>query len=494
MARQLIILALSILVTLLFFVYGFNCYFLLSVLRRYRCPVAPALGGKKPRVAVHLPVYNEQYVVGRLLRACAGMARAYGRDLVRIVVIDDSDDDTVGEIDRTVASLARDGIRIEVLRRDDRAGFKAGALQLALARSREEYIAVFDADFVPPRRFLDATIPFMVGDRGLGVVQCRWEHLNAGYNAVTRAVALGIDVHFLIEQPARWAAGCFLNFNGSGGVLRAPALREAGGWQTDTLSEDLDASYRLQMEGYRILYLRDIVIQGEVPPTVPSFCRQQARWACGSLRTARKLLPRMIADPGIDGRKRRQGFIHLTGYLVHPLMLLSFLLTAVATFLGVTTLWVDPLGAVGAFAWTAIAACTVAVWMYPLTALRVRRRSIVRSLPSILVLGLLGFGTSPGNTIEAVKALLSRRAWSFRRTPKYGIRRKGDDWRGKRYQVPRDVVSLLDIALALIGIAAAGIAFARGSYVRIPLLLVYTAAFSFVAIMTWREARRGSEG
>ena len=285
-----------------------------------------------------------------------------------------------------------------------------------------------------------------------------------------------------------------LNFNGSGGVLRAAALREAGGWQADTLCEDLDASYRLQMEGYRILYLRDIAIPGEVPPTVPGFCRQQARWACGSLRTARKLLPRMIADPGIDGLRRVQGFIHLTGYLVHPLMLLSFLLTAAATFLGVTTPWVDPIGAIGAIAWIAIAACTVAVWMYPLTALRVRGRSIVRNLPSILVLGLLGFGISPGNTIEAIKALLSRRAWTFRRTPKYGVRRRGDDWRGKRYQVPRDVVSLLDIALALVGIAAAGLAFARGSFARIPLLLVYTASFSFVAIMSCREARRGRGG
>jgi cellulose synthase/poly-beta-1,6-N-acetylglucosamine synthase-like glycosyltransferase len=490
MAVRTVILACTAVVTALFFLYGFNCYYLLSVLRRYRCPVAPPLNGKRPRVAIHLPVYNEKYVVGRLLRACARMARFYGADLVRIVVIDDSDDDTTQEIDRLAPALARRGISIEVLRRAERTGFKAGALQLALERCREEFIAVFDADFVPPPRFLAATVPFMLGDGLLGVVQCRWEHMNAGFNIITRAVSLGIDVHFLVEQPARHCSGCFLNFNGSAGVIRVAALRMAGGWQTDTLSEDLDASYRLQMEGYRIMYLRNLAIPSEVPPTVPGFRKQQARWACGSLRTARKLLPRMLADRRIDGRRRLQGFIHLTSYMVHPLMFISFLLAAAGAFFDVRVPWTASTLLPGAAVWGAILSCTVAVWVYPLTVLRARRLNPVRNLPSLLILGLLGFGICFNNTVEAVKALLSSKAWSFRRTPKYAIRRRGDDWRGKAYQVRLDFTSVIEAALAVVGAAATTRAFVRSSYLLAPLLLFYTAAFSFVTVMTFLQGRR----
>ena len=166
-------------------------------------------------------------------------------------------------------------------------------------------------------------------------MQGRWDHLNGDYNGLTRALSIGIDVHFMIEQPARYAAGVFLNFNGSGGVIRRRALEDAGGWQADTLAEDLDVSYRMQLSGYRVMYLRDLACQCEVPPSMPSFVRQQARWACGSLRTARKLLPRLLKTPGLDLRTRLQGFLHLTYYMVHPLMFISFLLACVGTIHGV---------------------------------------------------------------------------------------------------------------------------------------------------------------
>jgi cellulose synthase/poly-beta-1,6-N-acetylglucosamine synthase-like glycosyltransferase len=480
--------------TVLFFLYGFNCYFLLSAQRHYVRPVTPPLPGKKPRVAIHLPIYNEKYVVGRLLRACARVASDYGTDRARIVVIDDSDDDTAGLIDRHTIALARRGIAIEVVRRTDRAGFKAGALQRALELCRDEYIAVFDADFVPPPRFLSETIPFMTADARIGVVQCRWEHMNEGFNIVTRAVALGIDAHFLIEQPARFASGCFLNFNGSGGVIRASALRQAGGWQTDTLSEDLDASYRLQMKGFRILYLRDVSIRNEVPPTVPSFMKQQARWACGSLRTARKILPQLLADRRLGRRQRLQALIHLTSYIVHPLMFLSFLLAVAGAFIAVRIPWMHPATLPGALLWCVIAACTAAVWIYPLKVLRSRRLGIVKNLPSVAVLGLLGFGICPGNTIEAVKALFSSRSWTFRRTPKYAIRRKDGDWRGKTYQIRLDFVTLMEAALAAVGAVAAAVAFARGRYALVPLLLFYAAAFSFVAVMAFAQTGREADG
>ena len=171
----------------------------------------------------------------------------------------------------------------------------------------------------------------------MGIIQSRWTHTNREYNSLTKAIAIGIDVHFLIEQTGRYASGCFQNFNGSGGVLRKKALLEAGGWQADTLAEDLDVSYRIQLQGYRFLYINDLQSPGEIPPTVPSFKKQQGRWANGSLRTARKVLPTILSNRKLGLKKRVEAFIHLTGYMVHPLMFISFVLTFSATLLSVNS-------------------------------------------------------------------------------------------------------------------------------------------------------------
>ena len=220
-------------------------------------------------------------------------------------------------LDELVKDFLKKPIQIEVLRRGNRQGFKAGALQLALEKTEAEFIAVFDADFIPQPDFLVLTIPFFLEDEHLGIIQSRWTHLNQDYNMLTRAISLGIDVHFLIEQSGRYAAGCFQNFNGSGGVLRKKSLCEAGGWQSDTLAEDLDASYRIQLQGYRILYLKELLSPAEVPPTVPSFKKQQARWACGSLRTAKKLLPGPPGEPG-SRIKETSGSLHPSNRLHGP--------------------------------------------------------------------------------------------------------------------------------------------------------------------------------
>ena len=216
-------------------------------------------------------------------------------------------------------------------------GYKAGALQIALQNTDAEFIAIFDADYTPRSDFLLRTIPYLLQDDQLAIVQSRWTHLNRYFNRVTSAVAIGIDVHFMVEQTGRYASKCFQNFNGSGGVLRRSALVEAGGWQADTLAEDLDASYRMQMKGYHILFLKDLTSPGEVPPTVPSFKKQQARWANGSLRTARKLLPSILPNPKIKLYQRLEAFIHLTGYMLHPMMFVSFLLASFGTIFEVDT-------------------------------------------------------------------------------------------------------------------------------------------------------------
>ena len=309
--------------TLLFFLYGFNHYYLLNAARKYKTPAPPDHPTIRPNVSIQLPVYNERYVIRRLVATCAVMAETYGIEKVSIQILDDSDDDTGLEVDQVVEEYSKKHLRIKVLRRGSREGFKAGALQAALEQTEEEFIVIFDADFIPPADFLLHTMPYFVQDERLGIIQSRWAHLNRDYNLLTKAIALGIDVHFLIEQTGRFATGHFQNFNGSGGVLRKKAVLEAGGWQADTLAEDLDLSYRMQNRGYQVLYLKDLQSPGEVPPTVPSFKKQQGRWACGSLRTARKILPTLLHNRELGWKQRLQAFIHLTGYMLHPLMLFS---------------------------------------------------------------------------------------------------------------------------------------------------------------------------
>ena len=512
MFMQVAFMSLSLLLTLLFFLYGFNHYYLLCAARRYTSPNTDDTPGYRPHVSIHLPIYNEKYVIRRLMAACVRMAEEYGIERVKILILDDSDDDTSVEIDQVVEDHMKEHLQIEVLRREGRQGFKAGALQMALNATEEEFIAIFDADFIPPADFLVRTVPHFAHDERLGVIQCRWTHINRDYNFLTKAIAIGIDAHFIIDQPGRYAAGCFQNFNGSGGVIRKRALLEAGGWQTDTLAEDLDASYRMQLQGYRVLYLKDLSSPGEVPLTVPSFKKQQGRWACGSLRTAKKLLPILIPNRELGTKKRLEAFIHLTGYTVHPLMLTSFLLACVATLCRVDTFRValptSPFptgGDMDAMRATAVVAlrslpwvllgsmivlCTIAVWITPIVTLRAQRLAVSRNLLSLLVLFLLGCGMSLNNTIEAGKALLTNRNWAFKRTPKYAIQHHQEEWQNRKYQVPLDFVCFLELALVCLGMIAMGDAAWRSNFGVWLILVPYTIAYAFVSLLTIRQSRQ----
>jgi cellulose synthase/poly-beta-1,6-N-acetylglucosamine synthase-like glycosyltransferase len=510
MFTQIFFLVFSLLLTFLFFLYGFNHYYLLRAARRYRLPPLPPEASRlRPPVSIHLPIYNEKYVVRRLVMACRRMAEEYGTEKVTITLIDDSTDDTRGVVDELVAAGQQQGLRIEVLRRDHRAGYKAGALQLALERTEDEFIAVFDADYTPPPDFLVRTMPYFAQDAGLAIIQSRWTYLNRSYNLVTRAVAIGIDVHFLIEQAGRFAANCFQNFNGSGGVLRKKAVEAAGGWQADTLAEDLDVSYRIQLKGYRVLYLKDVHSPGEIPPTVPSFKKQQARWANGSLRTARKVLPALLQNRALGLKQRLEAFIHLTGYIIHPLMFISFLLACFATLFRADSLlvhiyWpssfspqVDALsvaaGVGQAATWGVlvllILLCMVATWVTPVAALKAQHIPVSHNLTSLLVLFLLGAGISLSNTIEAGKALFSNRNWEFKRTPKYAVLHSAEAWHTRRYQVPLDFVCFLELASVCLGGLAIGSAVWHSDLAILLILVPYTAAYAFVALFTIGQSR-----
>lgn len=513
---QTVFLVFSIVLTLFFFLYGFNHYYLLFAARRYKSPRLPqGSTACTPRVAIHLPIYNEKYVIHRLVSACARMVENYGITRAKIVIIDDSDDETVEVIDQVVADFRAKNLEIEVLRRLSRQGYKAGALQAALDRTEEAYIAVFDADFTPPADFLDRTVPFFLQNEWLGIIQCRWSHINRDYNLLTRAIATGIDVHFLIEQAGRYAVDCFQNFNGSGGILRTKALNQAGGWQSDTLAEDLDASYRVQLLGYRILYLRDLHCPGEVPPTVPSYKKQQGRWACGSLRTAKKILPVLLSNRNFGFKQRLEAFIHLTAYMVHPLMFTSFILACLATLLGVDVFRVGyilaslrssvSIGTIAAAAslppsyliWSLagllIVLCTIAAWIPPLVALKTQPHPTRRIFSSIVILFFLGFGVSLNNTIEAGKGLLTNKNWAFKRTPKYAIQQSKERWRDKRYQVSLDIVSLFELITVCLGGVSIGYSIWNSNFGILLILVPYTAAYAFVFSLTILQSRQEQE-
>lgn len=516
MLIQSIFLVFSILLTLLFFLYGFNHYYLLNAARRYKSPKLPhGPSGNLPRVAIHLPIYNEKYVIQRLVSSCARMVEEYGISRAKIVIIDDSEDDTVKLIDRVVADYQEKHFEIEVLRRSSRQGYKAGALQEALNQSEADFIAVFDADFCPPPDFLVRTVPFFLQNKELGIIQSRWTHINRDYNSLTRAIATGIDVHFLIEQAGRYAEDCLQNFNGSGGIIKVSALKEAGGWQSDTLAEDLDASYRIQLLGYEILYLRDLHSPAEVPLTVPSYKRQQGRWACGSLQTAKKLLPLLLPNPKFGIKQRLEGLIHLTGYLVHPLMFASFILACLATLLGVDVFRIGyiisnlrssvsigtmaaatslpPSFLVWSLAGMLIVLCTIAAWIPPLVALKTQRLSSWRVFSSIVILFFLGFGVSLSNTIQAGKALFSNKNWAFKRTPKYAVRSGIEKWSNKRYQVSLDYVSLIELFFVCLGGISIGYSIWNSKFGILLILIPYTAAYTFVFSLTILQSRQNLE-
>src|SRR5574341_398096 len=274
-------------------IYGFN-YLLMSWFywrKRGEAPPRPALDDP-PRVTVQLPIYNELYVVERVIDSA--VALDWPRDRLQVQVLDDSDDETTQIAQARVDYFRRRGMDITLIRRTNREGFKAGALAAGLEGANGEFIAIFDADFVSPPDFLKQIIPHFAGRHDLGLVQTRWGHLNANYSTLTRVQALALDGHFVVEQSARQRNSLFMNFNGSAGVWRRACIEDAGGWQADTLSEDLDLSYRAQMRGWRIGYAPDVVVPGELPSQVEAFKKQQFRWAKGSFQVVRKMLPEVL--------------------------------------------------------------------------------------------------------------------------------------------------------------------------------------------------------
>lgn len=365
-----------------------------------------------PKILVQLPLYNEKHVAERLLLSASRLN--WPADRLTIQVLDDSDDETSGILDRAAARLRTHGHNIEVLRRPDRRGYKAGALAYGLTHSDAEFVAIFDADFIPPRDFLRRAMVPLLADEKTGVVQCRWDHLNPDENRITQVQAIGLDYHFGIEQAAKAWAGLPMHFNGTCGVWRIAAIEAAGGWQADTVTEDVDLSYRAQLAGYRCTYRFNIAVPGEVPNTVEAWRSQQYRWAKGSTQAAFKLLPRIWRSSWPLAHKA-VATIHLTHYAMNVLMLIGVLIYPLTIPLFPDLPWeLKLLGLAALF--FALGGALANYWVSQRIVRRKGFSALLRQFPAFLSLGA---GLALSNSQAIFEALTSKDA-AFVRTPKKG--------------------------------------------------------------------------
>ena len=468
MSLLAVLIASYLLILLVLFIYGNNCLMLAYLHRKRKKEKTPFISDY-PVVTVQLPVYNELYVVERLIRKVAEMD--YPKDKMEIQVLDDSTDETTGVAEKCVDELRSKGYSVQLLHRVKRGGYKAGALREGLACAKGEFIAVFDADFLPDPNFLKRCLPYFL-DTSVGMVQTRWGHVNEDYSLLTRALSIGIDGHFQIEQSTRYSAGLFLNFNGTAGVWRKQCIMDSGGWQDDTLTEDLDLSYRAQLRGWRLVFLDDVVSPAEVPVQINAFKRQQFRWAKGSIQCAKKLLPQ-VAMAKIPAFKKMEALLHLTYYSVHPMMVALLLLTLPLIFLSNSSLFVFRFFALGTFGPLA---------MYALSQKELYEgwKSRLKYLPMLTVLGV---GISVNNTMAVFEALLNK-GGVFQRTPKFGIERSSDKWDEKKYRLSFPFVTLIEAALGVYALAALYYAFVTSNYFLVPFLALYALGYFYVSALT----------
>ncbi|PIE22293.1 MAG: glycosyl transferase family 2 [Planctomycetota bacterium] len=435
--------------------------------------------GELAALTLQLPIYNERYVATRLLQSCAALR--WPRERLQIQVLDDSDDVSSSVIADEVAALQEQGIDIVQIRRGERHGYKAGALAAGLhgaldfPPARGEFIAILDADFVPEPDFLERCAASLLQDEGLGVVQARWGHLNREHSLLTRIEALFLDAHFGIEHQARQATNQFLGFNGTAGVWRRQAIEDAGGWSHDTLTEDLDISYRAQLAGWRILYLHDLVAPAELPAEMNAFKSQQFRWAKGSIECARKLLRMVWTAPGLRESTRLEACCHLLSNATYPVVLLLSLLALPITGLASAGRMAWPLRFEGLVFGMALLPVLL---QFLLGQLRVGR-SLRQSLPLLLPAVALGIGLSLGQSRAVLEAAFGKRS-GFVRTPKYKLTERTDSWLGKSYLSKGRLQSCCEIALGLACTCASGLSLLHSAYALAAMMLLFAAGYCWV--------------
>lgn len=421
-----------------------------------------------PIVTIQLPVYNELYVAERVIDAAA--AFDYPHDKLQIQVLDDSTDETSLIIERTCARLAAKGIWIEHVQRENRVGYKAGALAEGLKTAKGEFTAIFDADFVPEPDFVRRALPHFDAP-GIAFVQARWGHLNREHSWLTQLQAQAIDGHFLVEQSGRGQAGYWFNFNGTAGIWRVAAIEDAGGWKADTLTEDLDLSYRAHLSGWTAHFAEEIVVPSEVPAQLTGFRRQQHRWARGSIECAWRLLPEVWKSQE-RLMVKAQATLHLCAYFIQLLLLGLVLLYPAVILMSAQYPRLSTLFGVGYL----LALTSLAPTVFFLTGSWRNGRNVLRDIPRIISITIFGAGLMV-NTARAALQIFTQPNPSFERTPKFGLSSANTGrqaWTSKRYQLAPDRIVFVELVLGTYSAAAAWLAWDRGNLG----VLIYSIIFA----------------
>ena len=457
--------------------YGVHRYFIIYLFLKNRKSKAEPAGHfqELPKVTVQLPIFNEIYVVERLLRSVSELD--YPRELLQIQVLDDSTDDTREITASCTEELRSRGFDVQLIHRVDRTGFKAGALATGLDQADGEFLCILDADFVPQPDLLQRTIHFFT-DPKVGMIQTRWGHLNRGYSLLTRVQAMFLDGHLLLEQTARSRSGRFFNFNGTAGLWRKSCIVEAGGWHYDTLTEDLDLSYRAQLAGWRFIFLPDVVTPAELPVDMNGFKSQQHRWTKGSIQTCKKLLPRIWRSPLPFPIK-----LEATGHLISNF---AYLLLACLCVLlhpssgGPQAGWLRTILIDVPIFLTA----SVSVGVFYVCAQReLHPRSWIRQMLLLPCLLALGVGLSLNNAKAVLEAIFNHQS-DFTRTPKYGIERKSQSWRSCKYRPLRSALPMAEMAFALYFSYFVWYALVHHQFLSVPFLLMFQGGFLYVAFFS----------
>src|ERR1700730_15391089 len=460
---------------LVFSAYGVHRYLIiyLCLKNRKRAPVPACHFKNLPKVTVQLPIFNEIYVVERLLRSVSELD--YPRDLLQIQVLDDSTDDTRRLTTACAEELRGRGFNVELIHRVDRIGFKAGALAVGLASAEGEFVCILDADFVPQPDLLRKTIHFFT-DPNVGMIQTRWGHLNRGYSLLTRVQAMFLDGHLLLEQTARSRSGRFFNFNGTAGLWRRSCIEEAGGWQHDTLCEDLDLSYRAQLAGWKFIFLPDVVTPAELPVDMNGFKSQQHRWTKGSIQTCKKLLPRIWRSQ-LPLPIKVEATGHLASNFAYLLLACLCVLLHPSTG-GPQSGWLRMLLIDIPIFLTA----SVSVAAFYICAQReLHPRTWPKEILLLPCLLALGIGLSLNNARAVLEAIFNHHS-DFTRTPKYGIERKSQPWRSCRYRPLKSLLPVAEMAFAIYFTYFVWFAIVNGQYISVPFLLMFQGGFFYVSL------------
>ena len=432
-------------------------------------------------VTIQLPIYNEYYVVERLINKICEID--YPKDKLEIQVLDDSTDETYDLVSSIVKKKEEEGFDIKHIHRTVRTGFKAGALKEGLQKAKGEFIAIFDADFVPKKDFLQNTLKYFIKPN-IGMVQTRWEHLNEDYSILTKIQALALNGHFVIEQPVRNKAGFFINFNGTGGVWRKECIFDAGNWHADTITEDLDLSYRAQLKGWKFVYLRDITTPAELPAEMNALKAQQFRWTKGAIETAKKLLPQVWRSK-LPLRVKIQSTFHLTNNLVFPFILLAGILNVPLVFIKNSGPYDPFFNFMSIFVLAFIS--SFLFYLYAQRDVDNNWRQKMTLFP-LFMAGSMGFAVN--NSRAVIEGLLDRKS-EFVRTPKFKIITRSDSTRNNKYlstlkMDPSAFIELMMAVYCFIGVVAS-IYFME--IAALPFHLMFFLGFSSVAALSFKHAK-----